>query len=57
MLDLWSWLSVNLQENAGLLRIILIGSVVFFLAAMLLVPLIASKIPTDYFSAEEKKHD
>ena len=55
MLDLWSWLSTSLQENSEVLRFILIGSVVFFIAALVFVPLIASKIPTDYFNAEEKK--
>lgn len=55
MIDLWNWLTANLQENADFLRIVLIGSIVSFLAALLVIPLIASKIPADYFSAEERK--
>lgn len=55
MLELWDWLAVYHQENAEALRFILIGSAIFVLAALLLTPLIASKIPSDYFSAEQRK--
>lgn len=55
MLELWDWLAVYHQENAQALRFILIGSVIGVLATLLLTPLVASKIPSDYFSDEQRK--
>lgn len=55
MLELWTWFSDSILANAEFVNFILICSVISFLAAMFLMPLVASKIPADYFSDEHKK--
>ena len=54
MTEFWDWLVVNLLGNSDLLRTIFVVSFVLFIGALLLLPVVASKIPSDYFSSESR---
>lgn len=55
MAEIWDWVAVNLLENSDLLRILFVVSFGLFVGTLLLLPFVASKIPSDYFSSTSRK--